>query len=538
MIATPNLLDAPLSHAYSAHVAARLLDFFADTAPWPRRLWDVSSVLALEEAWEAGDWQRQQVLSGSAVSWYLRTLEQQLGPDRGLGDGQLRKELTLLLRSGLAPDSQQRRRLRQLMPLITDGYLRRWTVAVQGPNPPSPERLARAVATHLLDRGWSSGRLHRWIHGVAQLPDATLRDLLEYSVDLAACGDSEFEVLVPFLSVPEHQTLAERLPEWRPAPMVGAWFDAHGVMNPPRHNGAFLYQIKAKDPVAAARAAGALVLRLQARSAFARTGRGRLQPVGRVWVGTYPDPLPVQPPARGAAVLSLKRERTLYSVTGSDRLDDALELAAPLNDGPPAPAVSGAWAAIESLLYHPGDRADPDAGRALAADRMAALVACSWPRAELTTLSYRHRPQEPDDLSRALAQSSTNADRCKLVVQALSSGATPALASPSDVAAYQRMSKVSANPFKELGDVRTVFAGVFRRLYRQRNIVAHGGTTAAVALDAALRTAAPLLGAGLDRLVHAALTLGVEPLDLAARAENSLTLVSDPLGPSVVGLLD
>ena len=86
MTDTPDRLAAPLSTPYAAHVTARLLDFFADTTPWPRRLWDVSSVLALEEAWEAGDWQRQQVLSGSAVSWYLHTLERLLGPDRGLGD--------------------------------------------------------------------------------------------------------------------------------------------------------------------------------------------------------------------------------------------------------------------------------------------------------------------------------------------------------------------------------------------------------------------------------------------------------------------
>jgi hypothetical protein len=165
------------------------------------------------------------------------------------------------------------------------------------------------------------------------------------------------------------------------------------------------------------------VLRLQARSSFARTGRGRLEPVGRVRVATHPDPLPLQPPARGADVLSLKRERTMYSVTGSARLDDVLELAAPLNEGPPAPAVSGAWAAIESLLYHPGDKAEADAGRAIAADRLAALVTCSWPRAELTALSYRHLPTRPDDLSRMLERTSTNAERCGLVAQALREGA-------------------------------------------------------------------------------------------------------------------
>jgi hypothetical protein len=535
---SPNRLDTPLTDPYAAHVTARLLDFFADTTPWPRRLWDISSALALEEAWEAGNWQRQQVLSGGAVAWYLRTLQRLLGPDQGLGDSRLRQELTQLMRSGLAPDSQQRRRLRQLIPLVTDGYLRRWAQAAEGATPPSPERLARAVATHLLDRGWSSGKLHRWVHETAQLPDATLRHLLEVAADLAATDDREFEVLVPFVSVPSYQVLAAGLPEWRSATDAAEWLKTQGVQRPPRHNGGFLYKIDAKDAVAAARAAGSLVLRLRARSSFSRTGRGRLEPVGKVWVAAYPEPLPLQPPARGADVLSLKRERTMYAVVGSGRLDDALELAAPLNEGPPAPAVSGAWAAIESLLYHPGDKADPEAGRAVAADRLAALVACSWPRAELTALSYRHRPPQPDELGRALDQANTNAERCGLISRALADGAPLALSSQSDVAARQRMSRLLASPFKELDDVRLVFAGVLRRLYRQRNIVAHGGTTAAVALDAALRTAAPLVGAGLDRVVHAALTLGVEPLDLAARAENSLALVSDPLGPLVTGLLE
>jgi hypothetical protein len=54
--ATPPLSAAPLAtDSYARHVVARLLDFFADTSPWPRRLWEVSSVLALQEAAEAGD---------------------------------------------------------------------------------------------------------------------------------------------------------------------------------------------------------------------------------------------------------------------------------------------------------------------------------------------------------------------------------------------------------------------------------------------------------------------------------------------------
>jgi hypothetical protein len=534
---SPGVLDAPmLNDPYASHVWARLGDFFLDTSPWPRRLWDVSTVLALQEAWEAGDWQEQKVLSEGAVRWYVRELEAQLGPDPGLGDRDLRKELTGLLRTGLPPDSSHRRRLKELLPLINNGYLTRWLDAVSGPRRPSPERLARAVATHLLDRGWSSGYLFRWIKDYARVPDATLRDLLEFAADLAAAGDSDFEVLVPFLVVPRPQLAAARL-EWRDATQCSTWFSDNGLASV-RQNGGFLYSIRAKDAVAAARQAGGLVQALQARTSFDRDTSGELMPVGHIWIAAYPERLPLQPPDRAAQVLSLGVTETLYAAIGTDRLDDALEMAAPLNQGAPAPAVTGAWSAIESLLYYPGDAADREEGRTVAAGRLAALIACSWPRAELTGLSHRHKPDTPDDLARVLQNMTTNAHRCEAVADALAAGAQLTLTKPSDVAACERMRRMLLDPRKELGDVRRVFTGAMRRFYRQRNIVAHSGHTNGVALDAALRTTAPLIGAGLDRLVHAKLSDSLEPLDLAARAENSLALVGDPLGPHVTKLLD
>jgi hypothetical protein len=534
----PPLSSARLATApYARHVVARLLDFFADTTPWPRRLWEVSSVLALEEAAEAGDWLRTRVLSQGAVSWYLHALERQLGPDRGLGETQLRKELTALLRSGLAPDSRDRRRLIQLLPTIRNDYLTRWSGAVDnGPNP-APERLSRAIATFLLDCGHSSGQLHRWARVLSTQEDATLGDLLTEANRLAEQDDQVFEVLVPFISVPDHQDLAAHLPEWCSAPEAAAWFRDNEVDEPPRHNGAFRYRFTVKDAVAAARAAGSTVRRLEARRSYARGSRKRLKPVGKVWVGGQARPLPLLPPERGVNVLSLENEKTMYSVNQDDRLDEALELAAPLNAGPAASAAAGAWAAIESLLFHPGDQADVEEGRAVAADRLAAIVACSWPRAELTTLSHRHGPAQPDAVSGRLQECRTNLQRTDVIAAALSSGAELALASSSDVAAAARMKAALSAPHQQLADVRRIVQGVFRRLYRQRNIVVHGGNTGAIALDSTLRTAAPLIGAGLDRLVHARLIAGVEPLDLAARAENSLALVGDPLGPALTMLL-
>lgn len=278
--------------------------------------------------------------------------------------------------------------------------------------------------------------------------------------------------------------------------------------------------------------------RLEARRSYSRGSKKCLEPVGRVWVAGHPEPLPLLPPERGVNVLSLESEKTMYSVSQSDRLDEALELAAPLNSGPAASAAAGAWAAIESLLYHPGDQADVREGKAVAADRLAAIVACSWPRAELTTLSYRHKPSQPDQVSTELRTCRTNLQRSEVIARALSTRTALVLPSPSDVAAAERMKALLGAPSAQLQDVSHIVQGVLRRLYRQRNIVVHGGNTAAIALDSALRTAAPLIGAGLDRMVHSQLINQVEPLDLAARAENSLALANDPLGPALTSLLE
>ncbi|MFF8098758.1 hypothetical protein ACF07S_03010 [Streptomyces sp. NPDC016640] len=59
-----------------------------------------------------------------------------------------------------------------------------------------------------------------------------------------------------------------------------------------------------------------------------------------------------------------------------------------------------------------------------------------------------------------------------------------------------------------------------------------------MALEASLRTAAPLVGAGLDRIIHADYAEGLDPLDLAARADVALALVNGETGLSVVDLLE
>jgi hypothetical protein len=297
---------------------------------------------------------------------------------------------------------------------------------------------------------------------------ATVGDFLAAARQLASASPRQFEVLVPFLAVPQQQQLAEGLPEWRSGTQVREWLAEHSPGQIIRQNGAFLYSVHAMDPYAAGRRAGEILDGLLARSSYSRRNRSGLRPTGRLWVAGLDESLPLE----------------------------------------------------------------------IAAARMAALVTCSWPRAELTALSHAHKPETPDLLARQLAHAASNRERAIAVASALRSDRTLATKHPADAAAAARMNALVAAPQRSLLGVRAAVEGTLRRLYRQRNIVLHGGSTQAVALDATLRTCAPLVGAGLDRIAHAYLADRVLPLTLAARAETRLALAGPKGTAQITDLLE
>ncbi|MFF3878961.1 integrase [Streptomyces sp. NPDC001978] len=537
------------SDPYARHVLARMADFFTDEGtPWARRLWDIGSVLALEELWEAGHWQAHGVLAATACDWQRNELSALIGPDRGLGDKELRRELTQLLRNPLPDPSPARRRLKEIIGHVRTGYLERWAAAVSVPveQRAKPERYSRTLAAHLLDLGYSASHLQAWARGLYEAR-ATTADIADSAAELARTPARPYDVLVALEKVPRRE-LAEPLEHWHEKGKVVAWLRQHGHDTTGfRAGGGFVYQFTALDAFSAAEQARQLLERMTARSQFLRRDRGGVVPLPHIWVAGHSQPIPLNPPARGADVLTLVNEGHLYRVAGQrSRIDDALELAAAVNRGPLAPAVAGAWAAVESLLSHPDDPKleNERSGKAVAADRMAAIIACSWPRAELTALAHRHKPRDADELAKNIAGCTMNQERARLVADALrerGAGALDFTGAPTkytDRPAAQRMADLVHNPRTVLADVARAFRIALRRLYRTRNIILHGGATQGVALEASLRTAAPLVGAGLDRIVHAAYAEGLDPLDLAARAEVALSLVDGETGLSVVNLLE
>jgi hypothetical protein len=523
-----------------------MIDFFTiNGMPWPRRLWDVGSILALEELWEAGAWAARKVLSEAACTWQRNEVRAVVGPDVGLGHRELRRELARLLSSPIPEPSPARRRLRELITHARSGYVERWAAAVDVPahERPRPERLARTIAAHLLDLGYSASHLLTWAEGMGRSRVTTV-DLLKDVTELAGAPLGQYKVLVALVASPRRE-LAEALDTWLPKGAVVSWLrerghDTSGL----RVSGGFLYEIRARDPYSAADQAREMLDRMIARSTFLRRSRDGVRPTDSIWVDGHPRPIEVASPPRGADIVTLVHEGHLYRVDGPQRrVDDALELATPVNRGAVGPAAAGAWAAIESLLSHSDDPpADERSGKAVAADRLAEIIACSWPRAELTALAHRHNPTCDDELSVQLAECNLNRERAHLVAEAIRTGRGPDVSQSrtkhSDRAAVERMRKLLDAPQQELEDASKVFKIAIRRLYRVRNIVLHGGSTQSVALNAALRIATPLVGAGLDRIVHATMTENLDPLDLAARAELALRMVGGETSLSPVELLE
>jgi hypothetical protein len=477
---------------------------------------------------------RAGIVHDQALDWLRESIRSTVAADPGLGDDIARAAVVKRLKTRLSAGGVDHRALTELVQATKPNYLANWATALASQSH-EPERTARAIASHLMDNGIHMNFLHRWLTHHLNDPARTwkLTELVNEAAQLIERRSTVFEVLVLFSAVPRAQS--QMPPEWIDPAHVPTWLTQHGIaVTSLRQAGGFVFRIEALDPDGAVDKASELVDSLVARAAVG--ARSRLVPHDEVYVVGELKPFTLQR-RRRVEIRALDRASKLYSLetstTGVGRaIDSALELVSNLDRGAMAPAVAAGWAAIEALLTGPGDGA-----RVIAGDRLASLVACSFARAELTTLAWKKLRSAPDAVTARLRQCGSNLAMAETIKEEVIAGRSLGLADTSDSAAVERLKRLLADPAVGLRDVEGYARQAFRRLYRHRNLVMHGGRTEAVALAASLRVAAPLAGAGMDRVVHAWLVDQVSPLDLAARASVRLDLLGGANPPSVANLL-
>lgn len=515
-------------------VATRLRDYFGRRTPWQRRLWNVGSVLALNETIEAAEQYREGHLRQGSLRDLSDSLKKKVGRDPGVGGPELRRRLQHVL-GEIESDDRALGELQLLTRKAQLGYLERWHLVVQEENDLGPEYMSRILASHLLDSGFSPEHLHRWISALQHDSSKSLdvAGLLAEAADLSARPIVQFDVLVPMFAIPKAFTLPA---EWLGAKEVTVWLQTNaGNPEGVRQNGGFLFVIRDRDPWAAVERAGDMVRSLGARVAVGLPGQQSFSWHSEAWVSGKASPFGLSTPRRQVDVHSLNRQNALFAfgLPGlGQQASSALELLAALETSTPGTALASGWAAIETLLSR------SSAANVSAADDLALLVACSFPRAELTTLSYRYADAHDDAITEQLEAAHSNRDRAAAFADAVMAGTTQLPPGLSDAAALARMTELLNTPLQTLDRIRGYVSEAFRRLYRQRNLVLHAGTIESVALRPVLRTVPPLVGAGIDRIVHAALaTPPQSAADLVARASAEITLVGTPSGVHVVDLL-
>ena len=516
---------------FQSHTAARLLDFFGTSTPWHRRLWTNGLILNLQEILEASEAVRSGVLTPNNLKTLSSNTLSLMGADPGVGSAEQRKLLDKSLKTEIRFKGLEYRVIEGLTHNIAASYLTKWAAVLMGDKHPAPERTARAIASHLLDAGFSPEFLHRWWtykinHEEGARP---LSDLVRDAHDLLGGPKKKYAILVAFSSVPASGS--GRPGHWLAAPDVSKWlknngFDAKRI----RQAGGVELEIVARDPWSAVVTATEIVDTFSARVSVSSSEE--LKPIGNAWVRDQKKPFKLKSRRRGMEVRSLYREDRLYTDGQDAIVDAAFELLEPLASGSPGPAVAGGWAAIEALLAMPGD-----SQRGLAGDRLASIVAASFPRAELTVLAYKII-EAGGALGERIKVVETNRERSGLVAEAILQDEEISLTQQPDMAAKNRMTTLLSDPHSALQDIERHLQGVFRRFYKNRNLVLHWGRTTAVGLRPGLRTAAPLVGAGMDRIAHAWFVDGTGPHELAARAVTGLALVGTMGGVGPLDLLE
>lgn len=520
----------PYADSYTCDVHARFDDFVGPGVQWQRGLWDIGLVVSLRELREASDAVAGGVLSARSVKWLASWVDARTAQDPGAGDGQALSRLRALLKADLTSGGGNHAELAEWIGDVQQHYLTRWRASIDDENRPSRERAARALTEHLIGEGFSSPFLRSWLRDLARKEPVGMVDIVDEAIFLVQAPTRRFEVLVPFDKPPERRL--QQPAAWMDAGAVKLWLSRHGF-EAIRQHGGLLLDIEARDHYGAASAAGALVDRLRARVAVGSRDGPSVLPVSYVQGHSVPLPQHVD---RRAEVRALDRENALMQLDEGGPIDQALELLSHVNTSPDAVAAAAGWSAVESLLSAPGDE-----DKVITADRLADLVACSWPRAELTTIAWARIYQtkgRPDALADELLGLTANREKADRVLAAIEDGEDLELRRPAETLALSRMTSLVRAPRDELLAVQRRAAASLRRLYRHRNLVVHGGQTAGPALATALRVAAPLLGAGLDRITHADLVDGRQPLELAARARFEIHRAGSAHAPSLTGLLE
>jgi hypothetical protein len=521
-------------------LAIRMRELCRPPTAWNRCLWQVSTQTVLREVIEAARIRRDGILSDASVCDLQAAAGVSVGRDLGVGDARARKYLQQFLtgKSVVTPGSLAAASIETAIADLDAEYLNRWAVvADRGVTDELLEQCARCVVSHLLNNGHSAAVIADAIEHAVLSPGsviATGGDLIRELTALTRAAPVVVKAVFPVSAAPLSSKTSS--PGWMSGRAVGDWLRQNPAVRPrpgDRYIGAVTMDITARDHLAAAEKATSQFAIILNRAILG--SRRPIETLGYFWLSGHTNRYSIDPTTRGVEVASIGRQDRVYTTDPErDSIDRGIALLAELNHGPASAAVTSGWAALESLAMGPAE----DGNRIETAIRAASLVTASFPRAELTTLAYSYWSSNRDQLAIDLRAAATNRERAAMMMQRLQAAPLPAFGRVEDAAAAKRMQQLMADPAQVMKRINQYIENALKRLYRLRNLVAHGGRTDSIVLDAGVRVAAPLVGCAFDRIHHASVSQRLRPVELIARAQWRTYLLDPGQLPLLVELLE
>ena len=503
-------------------LAIRMCELCRPPTAWNRSLWSVSSQTILREVLEASQIRRDGILSDASVSDLQTTAVILIGKDPGVGDAKTRRYLQPFLRGNavVTPGSLAAANIEHASNDLDANYLPRWAaVADQGVTDEVLEQCARCVVSHLLNRGHAAEIVSARIRAAVLSASSTVTtagDLIRDLQSLASQQSTKYSAVFPVRAAPLSKKTSSH--GWMNGADVVAWMKQNKLphLSPgERITGAVTVEVTSRDHITAANDAAAHFVMIRDRAALG--AHTPIESFGYFWLSGRPEKFPIEPPKRGVEVASIGRQDRIYAIAdGRPSIERAIALLAELDHGPTSAAVTSGWAAMESLAMGPAE----DGNRVETAIRMASLVTASFARAELTTLAYSYSSSNKDQLAADIRVATTNKERTERMMRRLTMQPLPNFGRVEDTAAAKRMVQLMADPVNTIKRINQYIECALKRLYRLRNLVAHGGRTDSIVLEAGVRAAAPLIGAAFDRIHHASTSQNLSPVELISRAKS------------------
>ncbi|RQO41147.1 integrase [Rhodococcus sp. KBW08] len=517
-----------------ANFTARMMEITSTRAPWHRRLWRSGTMQIarelLDESVRPGAPEAAITDQRSYVMHCLRT-------DHGIADHGKCVEGTIKgITPGITESSHAWINLREHIDRMYDSYLVNWADSLDTPTPNGKpidvEGAARRITAHLLDAGMHKSSLYAWLRAIRDDDSTaiTIGDFLREADRRLRQPERIYTFCVPVEKVGGFDVATA--PGWMTAQQTAQWKRVHaqkaqGLLQ----RGSFLLDVQARDVNAAADKARSRISNLSAKFYLGSSTPIVICP--SMWSKEKGSEFPTHATNRVINVRSFELLGRVQDLEMLDYITNTLALVQPLRTAAPHIAVMSGWSAIESLMVGPSDGQD-----AIAAKRFSLIVAASMVRAELSWLSRTYATTHDDTAAAEMDKCERNIDRARLFQMHARANPQIDLQKSVDNLALERIRPALTDPRQEIEKISGILTREFTRLYRKRNMIVHGGHTQESNLHSISETLAPLIGAGIDRVVHVGLTFNVRPIELSAVAESRVHYLVPATDTNPGNLLD